>query len=272
MPRKLRRGHDPEHADQLSRDQRRRAAIGARRDHDEPGHGRCRGEHSVRRHAGHPSSPAVPRDPGDRLPGGVPTDPPPEVHSVANSVVAVEVVGADRWDVTAHVSLTTVQPITVSGFGADCALTIDTSAGSISDLGVTAQLQFLSHPDPAGPKNYISVGTWRLRDSRLRIFNSPEGWSAHSEVSASASRSISSRRQSSASWEEESAAIPKAIRTSSAQRSSKPGPVARGHIPRDVSRTSSPHGGLGRGRLARQRGAHDLSKSGRVDRRRKHRH
>jgi hypothetical protein len=90
-------------------------------------------------------------------PGGVPSDPLPQVHVVGSNVVATPA-GPDHWNATATVAANSVGSIPVSYLGADCGLTLNTASGASPTVQVTGTLDFLSHPNPAGPKNYIQLG------------------------------------------------------------------------------------------------------------------
>jgi hypothetical protein len=97
-------------------------------------------------------------DPSVGCVGGVPVNPAPQVHAVGTGVVATEVVGQGRWDVAAHVGLTSPLAIPVTIQGSACSLTFNTAAGANPDLTVSVQMTFLSYPNAQGPKNYIQLG------------------------------------------------------------------------------------------------------------------
>jgi hypothetical protein len=85
-------------------------------------------------------------------PGGVPADPPAALHVIGSSVVATFVNGASRYDTSAHLAITTPQPIPIgTSFVGDCELTIDTAAGSIPDVQVFVQMQWVIYGDAESP-------------------------------------------------------------------------------------------------------------------------
>jgi hypothetical protein len=94
--------------------------------------------------------------------GGVPSDPLPQIRSVASNLSATRVSDTDPWTATATLSLHTLQAIPVSGSGANCTVSYDSSGGSVSTVQVTGTLTFLSSPDPSGPTNYIAVSNVNL--------------------------------------------------------------------------------------------------------------
>ena len=90
-------------------------------------------------------------------PGGVPANPAAQVHVVGSNVAATPG-GADHWNASADINLSSPLAIPVAVSGVSCNLTFNTAAGAIPNLDVTASLTFQSHPNPLGPKNYIQVG------------------------------------------------------------------------------------------------------------------
>jgi hypothetical protein len=86
--------------------------------------------------------------------GGVPVDPPPSVHITASNVAATEVVGADRFDITATLAISGTVPI--SYLGTDCTLTIDTSAGPNPTARVTLPINFLANAATPGGYDIVS--------------------------------------------------------------------------------------------------------------------
>ena len=90
-------------------------------------------------------------------PGGVPSDPLPQIHAVGSNLVTDRVSDTDPWTANATLALNTLQPIPVSSSGVNCTVTYNSSGGSVPTVGLTGTLTFLSSPDPAGPTNYIAV-------------------------------------------------------------------------------------------------------------------
>jgi hypothetical protein len=88
--------------------------------------------------------------------GGVPVDPPATIHVAASSVVATEVVGQSRFDVTAALGITGSVPVTIPLVG-DCTLTINTSAGSSSAAHVSVPVNFVPNAATSGGYD-ITIG------------------------------------------------------------------------------------------------------------------
>jgi hypothetical protein len=94
--------------------------------------------------------------------GGVPSDPLPQIESVAATASASRVIDTDPWTASATLAVHTLQPIPVSSLGVSCTASYDSSGGSVSTLQLTGTLTFLSTPDPTGPTNYIAVSNVQL--------------------------------------------------------------------------------------------------------------
>jgi hypothetical protein len=91
-------------------------------------------------------------------PGGVPSDPLPQVRLQASNVGAVQVPGTLQWNASGDLAATTLQAIPVTIEGISCDLTINSANGALTVFSGTAEFTFLSYPDPAGPVNYLQVG------------------------------------------------------------------------------------------------------------------
>jgi hypothetical protein len=90
-------------------------------------------------------------------PGGVPSDPLPQVRVEASNVSTLQVPGTNTWNMSAvlHVSTPTGIPVTYSGIS--CTANVDSALGASPTFSGTAALNFLSYPDPAGATNYVGV-------------------------------------------------------------------------------------------------------------------
>lgn len=97
------------------------------------------------------SSPAI------ACPGGVPSNPLPQVHVEATNVSAVQVPATLTWTMSATLAVSTPTGIPVSYLGSECTANVDTSLGASPTVQGSGDLTFLSYPDPSGATNYISV-------------------------------------------------------------------------------------------------------------------
>lgn len=96
-------------------------------------------------------------DPSIACPGGVPSDPLPQVHIEATNVAAVQVPSTTQWTLSAVLNVTTPTGIPVTYSGTECTLNIDSGLGTSPTFQASADLNFLSYPDPLGATNYIAV-------------------------------------------------------------------------------------------------------------------
>lgn len=90
-------------------------------------------------------------------PGGVPSDPLPQVRVEASNVSAVQVPSTTRWSMTAVLDVATLDGIPVTIQGVSCTVNVDSSLGSTPTFGASTELNFQSYPNPAGPTNYVAV-------------------------------------------------------------------------------------------------------------------
>jgi hypothetical protein len=96
-------------------------------------------------------------DPSIACPGGVPSNPLPQVRVQASNVAAVQVPATNTWNVSAVLDVDTLQAIPASSLGLNCIVTVNSGNGSSPTYGITGQLNFRSYPGPAGPTNFIAV-------------------------------------------------------------------------------------------------------------------
>jgi hypothetical protein len=90
-------------------------------------------------------------------PGGVPSDPLPQVRIQASNVTSVQVPGTSTWNSSATLAVTTLQLIPVTISGVSCTVGVNSANGAVPTFGGTAQLAFSSYPNPNGPSNYVAV-------------------------------------------------------------------------------------------------------------------
>jgi hypothetical protein len=79
-------------------------------------------------------------------PGGTPL-PPADQLAVTSSRNVVGPIGGNRYDVTATLDVQTLQPVTLSGFGADCDATATSANGASPTWTVNVSLNFVADPD-----------------------------------------------------------------------------------------------------------------------------
>ena len=96
-------------------------------------------------------------DPSIACPGGVPSDPLPQVHIEASNVASVQVPATTRWTMTAVLDVSTPAGIPVTYSGTECTATVDSSLGVSPTFQASADLNFQSYPNPAGPTNFVGV-------------------------------------------------------------------------------------------------------------------
>lgn len=90
-------------------------------------------------------------------PGGVPSNPLPQVHIEASNVSTVQVPGTPRWNMSAVLDVSTPTGIPVTYSGVSCTANVDSGLGASPTFQGTADLNFLSYPDPLGATNYVGV-------------------------------------------------------------------------------------------------------------------
>jgi hypothetical protein len=90
-------------------------------------------------------------------PGGVPSDPLPQVRVEASNVSTVQVPATTRWTMSAVLDVTTLDGIPVTIQGISCTVNVDSGLGSTPTFGASADLNFVSYPNPGGPTNYVGV-------------------------------------------------------------------------------------------------------------------
>jgi hypothetical protein len=96
-------------------------------------------------------------NPSIACPGGVPSNPLPQVHIEASNVSTVQVAGTPRWTMSSVLDVSTPTGIPVTYSGTSCTANVDSGLGASPTFQGSADLNFLSYPDPAGATNYISV-------------------------------------------------------------------------------------------------------------------
>jgi hypothetical protein len=107
-------------------------------------------------------------------PGGNPLDPPAQIRLVGTNVVATESSGLFAFSAT--LSAESLQDIPVSAFGLDCAITIDTAAGSSSTVQIAGSVNFSSHDAPESPANRLDFSNLvlnGLEDEDVHLGGSP---------------------------------------------------------------------------------------------------
>ena len=96
-------------------------------------------------------------DPIIACPGGVPSDPAPQVQVQASNVLVQRVPGTDTWAGSSTLQAATLQGIVASFSGVTCTVTVNTATvGSPTVSGSWLQT-FASYPLPTGQPNYIAV-------------------------------------------------------------------------------------------------------------------
>jgi hypothetical protein len=90
-------------------------------------------------------------------PGGVPSNPLPQLRIQATNVVSVQVSTTTVWQTSATLAVTTLQSIPVTISGASCSVSVNSALGSLSTFAGTADMAFESYPDPTDPTNYLAV-------------------------------------------------------------------------------------------------------------------
>jgi hypothetical protein len=96
-------------------------------------------------------------DPSIACPGGVPSNPLPQVHIEASNVSTVQVPATTRWTMSAVLDVSTPDGIPVTVSGVSCTATVDSALGSSPTFQGAADLNFSSYPDAGGPTNYVAV-------------------------------------------------------------------------------------------------------------------
>lgn len=96
-------------------------------------------------------------DPTIACPGGVPSNPLPQVQVQASTVVTIRVPGTDTWNGTSTVQAATLQAIPASYLGVSCTITVNSALAGSPTLSGTWQETFLSYPLPTGAANYLAV-------------------------------------------------------------------------------------------------------------------
>jgi spore coat protein U-like protein len=96
-------------------------------------------------------------DPTIACPGGMPSNPLPQVRVNASNVQTSPSI-PDTWTGSATVAVSTLQAIPVTYSGVSCSATVDSANGASPTVAGTFTLSFLSYPTPGGTPNYIEVG------------------------------------------------------------------------------------------------------------------
>jgi hypothetical protein len=95
--------------------------------------------------------------PSINCPGGAPAATSAQVHVVGSNVVATFAPGANRYDTSATLAVTTLQAIPVGiPIAGDCLLSVNTALGSTPALSVQVQLQWIDHGG-TGQLNVVNV-------------------------------------------------------------------------------------------------------------------
>jgi hypothetical protein len=95
--------------------------------------------------------------PAVACPGGVPSNPLPQVHIEASNVGTVQVAGTLTWTMSATLDVSTPTGIPVSYLGSECTANVDSALGASPTFQGSGDLNFLAYPDPGGATNYIGV-------------------------------------------------------------------------------------------------------------------
>jgi hypothetical protein len=91
-------------------------------------------------------------------PGGVPSDPLPQVRLQASNVSSVQVPGSLTWNTSATLAVATLQNIPVTISGVSCDVSVNSANGASPTFAGAASMTFQSYPTAGGPTNYIAVG------------------------------------------------------------------------------------------------------------------
>lgn len=91
-------------------------------------------------------------------PGGVPSDPLPQVQVQASNVSTTRVSSTNTWNGSATLQAATLQGIPASGFGATCTITVDSALAGSPTVSGTWDETFQSYPLPSGDANYLAIG------------------------------------------------------------------------------------------------------------------
>lgn len=97
-------------------------------------------------------------DPTIACPGGVPSDPLPQVQVLATNVLTTQVPGTDTWNGSATLQAATLQAVPFTYSGVSCTLTVNSATSGSPTLSGTWQQTFLSYPTLGGQPNYVAVG------------------------------------------------------------------------------------------------------------------
>lgn len=89
-------------------------------------------------------------------PGGVPSNPLPQVRIQASNVASTPV-GPGHWASSANLAVATLQNIPVTISGVSCDVSVSSANGATSTFSGSADLTFQSYPTSGGPTNYIAV-------------------------------------------------------------------------------------------------------------------
>ena len=95
--------------------------------------------------------------PSIACPGGVPSNPLPQVRVEASGLSTIQVPGAPRWEMSAVLDVSTPTGIPVTYSGISCTANVDSGQGASPTFSGTADLNFRSYPDPEGATNFIAV-------------------------------------------------------------------------------------------------------------------
>ena len=97
-------------------------------------------------------------DPTIACPGGVPSDPLPQVQVQATNVVTTQVPSTNTWNGSATLQAATLQAVPFTYSGVSCTLTVNSATSGSPTLSGTWQQTFLSYPTPGGQPNYLAIG------------------------------------------------------------------------------------------------------------------
>lgn len=98
-------------------------------------------------------------DPIVACPGGVPSNPLPQVQVQASNVLTTRVPATNTWNGTATLSAATLQGIPATFSGVSCTITVNSATAGSPTLSGTWQETFGSYPLPSGAPNYLAIGS-----------------------------------------------------------------------------------------------------------------
>ena len=96
-------------------------------------------------------------DPVIACPGGVPSNPLPQVQVQASNVLVQRVPGTDTWAGSSTLQASTLQGIVATFSGVTCTVTVNTATTGSPTVSGSWLQTFASYPLPTGQANYLAV-------------------------------------------------------------------------------------------------------------------